>query len=707
MLFIKNIIYKIVLFILRGGKGMKKYLSSNIRNVAILGHTGSGKTTITEAALSLAKHTTRFGKVEEGNTVSDYDAEEIRRRISISSSIVPIEWRENKINFIDTPGFFDFSAEVYQALKAADLAVIVVSAKSGVEVGTEKAWEYTEKAGVSRMIFINGMDDENADYESIIEELKEKFGKSVAPMQAPIFENGRFVGYINAIKREGHKYLPDRTEDCAVPSELYDEVEMLHGMINETVAETDEDLMEKFFNGEDFSVEEIHRGLKAGIIDRSCTPVVVGSAIHLRGIGVLMDKIVQLTPASEEMVKTKAKGKNGEEAELLCKPDGALCAYVFKTVADTFGKVSIFKVLSGTITRDTQLYNCNKEQAEKIGQLYVIRGKEQIAVTELCAGDIGAIPKLSVTQTCDTLAVKEMPFVLPAIEYPKPLYSLGIMPKNKGDEDKISGAIARFLEEDKTLKFTVNSETKQSVISGLGDSHLDVLVNRMKARNKIEVELKPLVIPFRETIKGKSDVQGRHKKQSGGAGQFGDVKMKFEPSGDFTREYVFEQTVFGGSVPKQYFPAVEKGIQESVKNGTLAGYPVVGLKAVLYDGSYHPVDSNELSFKLAAILAFKEGFAKAKPIILEPIMKVEIIVSDAYTGDIIGDINKRRGRILGMTKVDEKQQIQAQVPMMEMISYATELRSITQGRGEFIMEFEQYEEAPADIKEKVVADRKA
>ena len=687
---------------------MKTYGADAIRNVAILGHTGSGKTTIVEAALNIAGLTTRVGRVEDGNTVSDYDPEEIARGFSIGASLIPIEWKNSKINFIDTPGFFDFNAEVHQALAVADVALIVVNAKSGIQVGTEKAWDYATAAGLPKMIFVNNMDDENVDYDALIESLKDKFGKCIAPLHAPIKEGGKLVGYANAIKKEGRKYAKDNITPCDIPAAMVDEIELLHSMISEAVAETDEELMEKFFMEEPFTRDEIYTGLQNGIKTAETTPVLLGSAVNLMGIGVLMESIKDFCPPALEL-KKEIKAVNAKEEEVslpCCKDDGPVVAYVFKTVADSFGKLSIFRVYSGVLKKETPLYNANKEQGEKIAQLFVLRGKEQIPVNELRAGDIGAIAKLQHTATCDTLCTKDAAYILPQINFPMPLYGQGIIPKNKGDEDKISQSISRFLEEDKTLRFKVDPETKQSVITGLGDNHLDVITSKMKARNKIEVELVPLVIPYREMIKGKSDVQGRHKKQSGGAGQFGDVKMKFEPSGDLTQAYVFEQVIFGGSVPRNYWPAVEKGVRESCKAGPLAGYPVVGLKAILYDGSYHAVDSNELSFMLAAVIAFKDGFMKAKPVLLEPIMKAEIIVPDEYTGDIMGDVSKRGGRVLGMTKSGTKQVISAQVPYDKMTSYAIDLRSITQGRGEFTMEFDSYEEASAETQAKVIEARK-
>lgn len=683
---------------------MKKYSAHEIRNVVVLGHTGSGKTTIVECALNLAGHTKRFGKVDEGNTISDYDTEEIRRKISINSSILPIEWKETKINFIDTPGFFDFDGEVRMALSVADLAVIIINAKSGIEVGTERAWEYIQKTNMPRLIFVNGMDDENANYEHLLEELKHAFGKSIAPIQEPIRENGQFIGYVNIIKKQGRKYVNGRTQDSPVPENLKENVEILRKMLEESVAETDDTLMEKFFEEIDFTPEEIQHAKNIGTADGTVTPVLVGAALHTMGVRVLMNAIIEYFPPSsklcEEIQTTTDK--------IQCKEDTPPCAFVFKTIADPYiGRLSLFRVYSGTIKKDTPLYNATTSTLEKMGQLYIIRGKEQIPVNEVATGDIGAIAKLSSTSTGDTLATKASPFILHPISFPKPLYSMGIIPKGKGDEDKISQAIAKFLEEDKTLSFFFNKETKQTIVSGLGDNHLDVLQNKLKNKYKLEVEFTPLVIPYRETIKGSSiGIRGRHKKQSGGAGQFGDVVIDFEPSQDLSQQYVFEEKVFGGAVPKNFFPAVEKGIQESVTAGPLAGYSVVGLKATLKDGSYHPVDSNEISFKLAAIIAFKEGFMKANPILLEPIYKVEILVPNQYTGDIIGDINRRRGRILGMNKEGTKQQINALVPYSEISNYAVDLRSITQGRGSFFMEFEQYEETPHEIATKVIESRK-
>jgi elongation factor G len=680
-----------------------------VRNVAVLGHSGSGKTTLLEAALNVAQITSRQGRVEDGNTVSDYDAEEIRRRVSVSASLIPIEWQDKKINFIDTPGYFDFVGEVKQALAAADIALIVVSAKSGVEVGTEKAWEYATELGLGKIFFVNNMDDENADFDKVINELKERFGKSIAPMQIPFKEKGKIVGFVNAVKKEGRRIVNGRTEPCDVPAGMDDDVEVMHAMIVESVAETDDTLMEKFFMEEELTVEEIQGGICTGIATQTVTPVFCGAAVNQFGVRVLLNSINEYAPPTSRIrpfVKAKEL-KTGAEIEVKCDNKEPFSAFVFKTIADPYvGRLSIFRVMSGTLKRDASVFNPTTETTEKASHIYVLRGKEQIETDEIRAGDIGALAKLQATATQHTLCDKSRHVEFAPIKFPVPLLGMAVIPKGKGDEDKISSTFAKLQEEDKTLSFIINPETKQSVVYGLGDSQLDVMVNKLRNRYKIEIELITPTIPYREMVKNKVAVRGRHKKQSGGHGQFGDVVMEFEPSGDLTRSYVFEEKVFGGSVPKQYFPAVEKGIQECVKAGPLAAYPVVGIKCTLVDGSYHPVDSSEMAFKLAATIAFKDGFMKAKPTILEPIARVDVLVPDDYTGDIMGDMNKRRGRILGMGKEGDKQKISAEAPMAELFRYTTDLRSITQGRGEFTLEFDRYEEAPHDVQTKVIEARR-
>lgn len=687
---------------------MKSYSAGNIRNVAILGHSGCGKTTIAEAVLHVSGVSKRFGRVEEGNTVSDFEPEEIKRRSSINASIIPVEWLDEKINFIDTPGFFDFSGEVSQALSIADLALIVVNAKSGVEVGTERAWELASKSNIPKMIFVNGMDDENANFDDVVSALKQVFGKSIAPLQVPFYEDGKFVGFVNAIRKQARKFINGMVEPCDMPEGIIDEVDTMRALIEEAVAETDEELMEKFFSDETLSVEEIHKGLNIGILDGSVTPVICGAANYTIGIRVLMNSINKFLPPTKEVKPTTVavNPKTNDLVEINCDENDPLSAFVFKTIADPYiGRLSIFKVLSGVMKKDTMVRNVNKNFAEKIGRIYLLRGKEQIEVDELNAGDIGAVAKLQNTSTSDTLCSNDRPVMIDPIVYPDAFYSKALRPKAKGDEDKLAQAIAKLLEEDKVLKFVVNKETKQSVIYGIGETHIDIFVNKLKNKFKIDVELSDPEIPYREKIRAKVQVRGRHKKQSGGHGQFGDVVMDFEPSGDDTKAYVFEEKIFGGAVPKQYFPAVEKGIQECVKSGPLAGYPVVGVKATLVDGSYHPVDSSEMAFKMATHIAFKDAFSKAKPAILEPIYKATVKVPDSYTGDIMGGMNKRRGRILGMHESEGKQCIEAEVPLSEMLNYPTELRSATQGRGVFTMEFIRYEEAPKDVMDKVIEKR--
>ncbi len=687
---------------------MKNYSANVIRNVVVLGHSGCGKTSIVEAALNVAQVTTRLGKVDDGNTVSDYDPEEIKRKVSISTSIIPVEWMDNKINFLDTPGYFDFVGEVKEAIAAADVALIVVQAKSGVEVGTEKAWEYCEELGLPRMIFINGMDDENVEIDKVVEELKAKFGKSIAPMQVPFKENGKFVGFVQAVRGEARKYVNGKTEPCEIPAGIEDNVEVMRLMIEEAAAETSDELMEKFFAEERFTVQEIEDAIGAGMKDKIVTPVYVGAANLNIGIRNLMNGIIWNAPSAEYwQTRPATNAKTDQPMEVVCKENEPLAAFVFKTIADPYvGRLSIFRVFSGVMNKETALYNPRTDFAEKVSHLYVIRGKEQIEVTELRAGDIGAIAKLQNTATQDTLCTKENPVYLKQIDFPESLLQMAILPKAKGDEDKIGQAISKMLEEDKTLKFEINTETKQAVISGVGENQLDILVNKFKSRYKLEVELQTPIVPYREMIKNKVRIQGKYKKQSGGHGQYGDVHMEFEPSNDASQQYIFEEKIFGGSVPRQFFPAVEKGIQECVKAGPLAGYPVVGIKCTLVDGSYHAVDSSEMAFKMATTMAFKEGFVKAKPALLEPIAVVSVRVPDDYTGDVMGDMNKRRGRILGMDKVGNKQQISAEVPLSEMFKYATDLRSMTQGRGEFSMKFDRYEEAPMEVQNKAIEARK-
>ena len=688
---------------------MKNYASNRVRNVVLLGHSGSGKTTYSEAALYYSGATKRFGKVEDGNTVSDYEAEEIRRKVSINTSVIPVEWQDTKINFLDTPGYFDFAAEVKLAMNVADTGLIMVSAKSGVEVGTEKAWEYCEEMHLPRIIFINQMDDENADFEKTLADLRKNFGKAVAPLQIPFDdENGNFIGFINLIKRDARKKVNGKLEKCEMPEDKKDQVEVLRSMLIEVAAESSEELMEKFFNDEELTEEEIYDGLQVGIANHSIAPVMCGSATLGYGVKLLMNTIVRFTlPAIEAKANFHAF-HDGKEVVYCSSDDERFSAYVFKTIADPYiGRLNLFRVMTGKLDTTMSVYNEEKDTVEKVGRLYVMRGKEQIEVDELHSGDIGALAKLSNTSTQDTLSLKDANIIIPKIALPGSVLCMAIKPKGKGDEDKLSAALTKIREEDPTIKMEVNPETKQTLVYGVGEQQLDVMVQKLKAKYKIEVDLTDPIIPYRETIKAKASVRGRYKKQSGGHGQFGDVVMEFEPSYDTTTPVIFEEKIFGGSVPKQYFPAVEKGLQECVQSGVLAGYPVVGLKATLTDGSYHPVDSSEMAFKMATSVAFKEGIPQAKPVILEPIEHVEVLIPDKYMGDIMGDITKRRGRILSMDVVGMKKCIVAEVPTAEMHKYATDLRSMTQSRGEYRHHFERYEEAPMEVQKKIIEARAA
>ncbi len=694
---------------------MKTYQTGEVRNIVILGHSGCGKTSVSESALYYSGGTKRFGKVNEGNTTSDYDAEEIKRGVSIQTAVVPVEWLDTKINFIDTPGYFDFAGEAKSALMAADAGLIVVSGKSGPEVGTEKAWDYCEDEKLPRMILVNQMDDENADFNRTLGQMRKKFGKAIAPFQIPMRdENGKFIGFINCIERYA-RVIQDSKDgkilvDSEVPEMMSGEVESLRNMLIEAAAESDDELLEKYFNDEELTEEEIYRGLHVGILEGTVAPVLCGAVTLGYGIKVLMNCIVKYLPPSNKCrASIKCEDlKTGEIVERKCAPDAPFAAIVFKTISDPYvGRLNMFKVISGTIKKDMTIYNAQKDTDERIAHVYICKGKELVEVDEVQAGDIGALSKLSNTSTNDTLTVKDNAVKIEGVTLPIPVHAMAISPKGKGDEDKISAALSKLCDEDPTIKVEVNKETKQTLVYGVGEQHLDILISKLKNRYKIDAVLSEPIIPFRETIKTKVEVRGKYKKQSGGHGQFGDVLMTFEPLGDLSKTYEFEEKIFGGSVPKQYFPAVEKGIQECILNGVLAGYPVVGLKAVLIDGSYHPVDSSEMAFKMATSMAFKEGLTRAKPTILEPIVHMEVVAPEKYMGDIMGDINKRRGRILKMDPEGKNMRINAEVPESEIFKYCTDLRSMTQSRGEYSFYFERYEEAPADVQQAIIDKRKS
>lgn len=688
---------------------MNIYTTDKIRNVALLGHGGAGKTSLVEAMAYLSGITSRMGKVEDGNTVSDFGKEEQKRKISISTSVVPIEWEGYKVNIIDTPGFFDFAGEVEEALSAAGAAIIVVNGKAGLEVGTQKAWELCEKYKLPRMIYVSNMDVDNASFRQVVEDMTELFGKKMAPFHLPIRENEKFVGYVNVITETGNRWQGKEVVECEVPEYNKANLQICRDTLMEAVAETSEEMMERYFSGETFSEAEIRAALRTNVCDGSIVPMTMGSNVLCQGMYTLLDDIIKYFPSPENREVAGINMKTNDIYHADYDFSKAKSAYVWKTIVDPFiGKYSLIKVNSGVLKTDDVIYNVDKDIEEKIGKLYVLQGNKPIEVKELHAGDIGALAKLTAARTGNSLSTKATTIKYGKWEMPIPYTYMRYRPKNKGDVDKLSQALQKISHEDLTMKYVNDSENRQMLLYGMGDLHLEVIASKLLNEYKVEIELDKPKVAFRETIKKNSDVEYKYKKQSGGHGQYGHVKMRFEPSGNLDEAYEFEQVVVGGAVPKNYFPAVEKGIQESVLKGPLAAYPVVGVKATLYDGSYHPVDSSEMAFKMATIQAFKKGFMEAKPVLLEPIVSLKVTVPDSYTGDVMGDLNKRRGRVLGMNPTPGgKQIIEADVPMMELFGYCTDLRSMTGGRGDYEYEFARYEQTPGDVQEKEVAARAA
>ena len=688
---------------------MNIYTTDKIRNVVLLGHGGCGKTSLAEAMAYLSGITSRLGKVSDGNTVSDFGKEEQKRKISISTSVIPIEWEGYKINLLDTPGFFDFSGEVEEAISAAGAAIIVVNGKSGMEVGTQKAWDLCEKYKLPRMIYVSNMDVDNASFRQVVEDMTQMFGKKMAPFHLPIRENEKFVGYVNVITETGNRWQGKEVVECEVPDYNKPNLQICRDTLMEAVAETSEEMMERYFSGETFSEAEIRAALRTNVCDGSIVPMTMGSNVLCQGMYTLLDDIIKYFPSPENRTVAGINMKTNEIYHADYDFAKAKSAYVWKTIVDPFiGKYSLIKVNSGVLKTDDVIYNVDKDIEEKIGKIYVLQGNKPIEVKELHAGDIGALAKLTAARTGNSLSTKATTIKFGQWDMPKPYTYMRYKPKNKGDVDKISQALQKISHEDLTMKYVNDSENRQMLLYGMGDLHLEVIVSKLLNEYKVEIELTQPKVAFRETIKKTSDVEYKYKKQSGGHGQYGHVKMKFEPSGNLEEAYTFEQIVVGGAVPKNYFPAVEKGIQESVLKGPMAAYPVVGVKAVLYDGSYHPVDSSEMAFKMATIQAFKKGFMEAHPVLLEPIVSLKVTVPDAYTGDVMGDLNKRRGRGLGMNPAPGgKQIVDADVPMMGLFGYCTDLRSMTGGRGEYEYEFSRYEQAPSDVQEKEVAARAA
>ena len=686
---------------------MKVYRTDEIRNVVLLGHGGSGKTSLVEAMAYVSGAINRMGKVADNNTISDFDKEEQKRQFSISTTLVPIEWEKAKINILDTPGYFDFVGEVEEAVSAADAAVIVVSGKAGVEVGTEKAWELCDKYNLPRMVYVTEMDVDDASFRQVVQDLTDRYGKVIAPHFQPIRENEKLVGYVNIIKNAGRRYTGvGQREECEIPDYCKPNLEMYREKLLEAVAETSEEFMERYFDGDEFSVEEIRSAMRTEVMSGLIVPVAMGSNLQAQGVANLLSDIVRFFPSPDYRECAGINRKTNEIYAADYDFAKAKSAYVFKTMVDPFiGKYSFIKVCSGVLKGEDVLYNADTDTEAKLGKIYTMVGNKPVEVSELFAGDIGAIAK-SDAKTGDTLSAKATPLLFGKTEYSKPYTYMKYVVKNKGDEDKVSQALQKMMAEDVTLKMVNDSENRQTLLYGMGDQHLEVTASKLASRYKCEITLETPKVAFRETIRKNSDVDTKYKKQSGGHGQYGHVKMRFEPSGDTETPYVFAEEVVGGAVPKNYFPAVEKGLQESVLKGPLAGYPVVGVKAVLYDGSYHPVDSSEMAFKTATVQAFKKGFMEAHPVLLEPIASLKVTVPDSYTGDVMGDLNKRRGRVLGMNPLmGGKQVIEADIPMTGLFGYCTVLRSMTGGRGTYEYSFARYEQAPSDVQEKEIAAR--
>ena len=685
------------------------YTVNSIRNICLLGHSGSGKSALAESLLYMTGAIDRMGKNADGNTVSDYDAEEIRRNISISTSVIPVEYKNHKINILDTPGAFDFAGAAMEALRAADAAILVLSAKDGITVGFEKAWKYCEERNMPRFVYISKVDEDNSDYNATFEALREKYGNKIAPLVVPIWDASKKVtGIIDVLNKRAYEMQKLQRVEITLAEEKLSVVDEFNFSLKEAVAETDEELMDRFFEneGEDFTYAEMINGMHTGVKELSLFPVLCGSGVTCLGSLMLMDQIINLLPNPEQGNYHKATTAEGKVEEFVVSAGGVPSAFVWKTVSDQFGKYSFVKVLSGEITPDTVLVNSRTGETEKLGRMYTMCGKKATEVKMLSCGDIGAFGKMDKVKTGDTLCDPRKVVSLKQIPYPAACYSMAIAPKTRGQEEKVGTGLNRLNEEDPSFSLVNNAETKQLVLSGTGDQQLDVLVSKLKTRFGVDAVLFPAKVAYREKIKTKVEAHGRHKKQTGGSGQFGDVWVRFEPQ-DEQDELIFAEEVFGGSVPRNFYPAVEKGLQEAVLKGPLAGYPMVGLKAVLYDGSYHPVDSNEMAFKLAAILAYKEAMPKANPTLLEPVGALAVTVPEDYVGDVMGDLSKRRGRPMGMNPdADGNTVIEAEVPMAEMSSYAIDLRAMTQARGSFTLTFERYEEVPKQNQAKIIADAK-
>jgi len=684
---------------------LKQFATEELRNVCLVGHGGSGKTSFLEAALYSSQAIDRMGRVDEGNTVSDHDPEEVKRSISIATSLGPCVWQGHKVNFVDTPGYFDFVGEVKGALRATDVALVFACAVSGVEVGTEKVWDYAGERNMARAFLINKMDRENANFDRVVEEIRQTFGTSAAPLQIPIGQEAKFAGVVDLLKQKAYYYSDNgrKVEEKAIPPELADKVTEYRAALIEAIAETDDELLMKYLEGEQLTDDEVIKGVKLGVTSGKLAPIFCASAQKNVGVKSFLDACVHYLPSPADVPAAVGTNlKSGAEESRPAARTAPFSAVVFKTMADPFvGKLSLFRVCSGAFKSDSTVFNSSKEAQERVGQLFVVRGKTQETSPELVAGDIGAVAKLTATSTGDTLCDRDNPIKYNRIAFPSPVIAQAAEPKAKGDEEKIGSSLARLQEEDPTFSVRRDLETRQTIISGMGDLHLDVIVSRIAKKFGVDVVLTPPRVPYRETIRGATRVEGKHKKQSGGKGQFGHVWIEMEPLPSGTG-FEFVDKVFGGAVPRNFIPAVEKGIRETLEEGVLAGFPVVDVRVTLVDGSSHPVDSSEMAFKIAGSLAFKKGFMACKPILLEPIINIEVTVPDDYMGDIIGDLNKKRGRIMGMEPHGGFQRVKAQAPYSEIFKYATDLRSMTQGRGSFTTEFSHYEEVPSNVADPII-----
>lgn len=686
---------------------MASYETKDIRNIALMGHGSEGKTTLMEALLFAAGVTDRQGKVDDGTTVTDFDPEEIKRHISISAAIAPIDWKQKMLNVIDVPGYFDFIGEMMGPLRVVETAAILVSAVGGIAVGTEKAWKYASDNNVGKMFIVNQMDRDHADFQKIVNQIRDMFGNSAVSILLPIGNGPDFKGVVNVLENKAYSFADKITKEIPVPAEMASQIAAALSEITEASAASDDELMMKYLEGETLSHEEILEGFKAGMFSGQIAPVIPCSAVTGVGVSKLLDVMADFLPSPKRAVFKGIDPKTNKEIERSCKSDQPFSAFVYKTIADPFvGKLSLFKVMSGVLTPSTPIYNATAEKTDKAAGVYVLRGKKQIATQQLNAGDLGALAKLQFTNTGDTLCDQANQIVYPKVKFPEPCISKAIFATKQGEEDKVFSGLARLQEEDPSIRVEKNAETGETLLSGQGELHLDVIRNKLSTKFGAKADLQDPRIPFRETIKKTVKVQGRHKKQSGGHGQFGDVWIEFSPIGDTNVVFEFEDAVVGGVVPRNFIPSVEKGLREHIVKGVLAGYPMVGLHAKLYDGSYHAVDSSEMAFKTAARIAYKKGCLEAGPVLLEPIMHVEVFVPDEYMGDIMGDMNKRRGRIMGMNQVDGQQKLEAEAPLAEMFKYATDLRSMTQARGTFVMKFVRYEEVPANVAQKIIENAK-